>query len=388
MLTKGQNQVCKRCIMDTTTSLIKFNDEGICNFCVENDRIKASFNFKDKGHLKSNFDKLISEIKERGANEKYDSLIGISGGFDSTYVTYIAKKNGLRPLLVHFDNGWNTNEATLNINNIVKNSGFDLYTYVINWEQFKDLQIAYFKASVIDIEVPTDQLIFAALYDVAKKYNIKSILTGENVYTETIMPRDWAFEHKLDYTNLVNIHKAYGKSKLVNFPKLSLSYQQKLTRLGFKKYSLITYCPFNYHELVNEMNDVFGWKNPEDKHFESVFTRFYQGYILPKKFNVDKRKVHYSNLINSGFLTRDEAFDKMKNPPYSLQMQNEDLEYILKKWDMSLEEFEVIMKKPEVNHDVFGYDKESKFEKLIEYLKLVYKFKIAYPLGIEKRPVS
>jgi hypothetical protein len=136
------------------------------------------------------------------------------------------------------------------------------------------------------------------------------------------------------------------------------------------------------------MNDVFGWKNPEDKHFESVFTRFYQGYILPKKFNVDKRKVHYSNLINSGFLTRDEAFDKMKNPPYSLQMQNEDLEYILKKWDMSLEEFEVIMKKPEVNHDVFGYDKESKFEKLIEYLKLVYKFKIAYPLGIEKRPVS
>lgn len=387
MNNKDNYKQCVKCLMDTTTKRIEFDENGICNFCKKHESTLALVKNKSEEEKKVLFENLINEIKKIGEGKKYDCLIGISGGFDSTFITYLAKNNNLKPLLVHFDNGWNTNQATENINNIVKNTEFDLYTYVINWEQFKDLQIAYFKASVIDIEVPTDQLIFAALYTIAEKFNIKSILSGENIYTETVMPSDWAFSEKLDYTNLSNIHKKFGKQKLVNFPKLGISEQEKFNRKGFKKYKLITYSVFDYHQIIEAMQKELGWKNFEDKHFESIFTRFYQGYILPKKFNVDKRKVHYSNLINSGFIPREKALQALKNPPYNIEMQHEDLNYILKKWDMTKSDFDHIMSLAPVSHDTFGYDKLSNTDKFKNWLQLFYKFKIAYPLRIIKRPL-
>ena len=377
---------CNRCVLDTSVSTISFDEKGVCNYCSRYDDITSTTIKVPLAERKVHFDKLIQTIKAVGANEKYDCLIGVSGGMDSSYIAYLAMESKLRPLLVHFDNGWNSNQATTNIENIVKNTGFDLYTYVIDWNQFKDLQKAYFRSSVVDIEVPTDQLIFAALYEIAKKFKIKSILSGENLFTETIMPTDWALGPKLDYTNLKTIHKQFGERRLKNFPKLSAAKQLSFYREGYRKYSLITYTDFVYARVIETLQTKLGWKNFEDKHFESIFTRFYQGYILPKKFNVDKRLVHYSNLINSGFIAREEVLRILEKPTYSLHQQEEDLAYILKKWDMSKAEFDAVMAKPAVSHDVFGYDKITLWDKLGDWWYFFYRYKIAYPLGIIKRP--
>ena len=378
---------CTQCIMDTSSTLITFNKDGVCNYCETHKSVSAR---KTTGlSIEVRQQKLtadIAKIKLNGANKKYDCILGISGGMDSTYLAFLAKQHGLRPLLVHFDNGWNSNLAVKNIENIVKYTGFDLYTYVIDWELFKDLQKAYFRASVVDIEVPTDQLIFAALFKIAKKFDIKSVLSGENMYTETIMPPDWAMEFKFDYTNLKNIHAKYGEKRLKNFPKLGLRQQMQYDRERIVLYCLINNTDFNYQKVVDILQKEMGWSNYEGKHFESIFTRFYQGYILPKKFGYDKRLPHLSNLINSGFITREQALKEIESPPYPLETQMDDLEFVLKKWDMTREEFDSIMKKPPVSHDVFGYDKINPWIKFENWFYFFIRYKFAYPLGILKRP--
>ncbi len=379
-------KTCSRCVLDTTTNLIQFDEKGVCNFCYQYDNIvKNTIAISSESRAKS-FDEQIAKIKLEGVNQKYDCLVGVSGGLDSTYVAYLAKVNSLRALLVHFDNGWNSNLATSNIENIVKNTGFDLYTHVIGWEQFKDLQKAYFRSSVVDIEVPTDQLIYASLFKIAKNFKVKNILSGENLFTETVMPLDWAFEHKLDYTNLKNIHKKYGEKSLKDFPRLGVKERAKYERENFKLYRLINFTNFDYNQIIVLLSKELGWVNHEAKHFESIFTRFYQGYILPNKFGIDKRKAHFSNLINSKFMSRDEAIEELKKPTYDLQQQQEDLEYVLKKWDMNKSEFDEVMKKPKVSHDVFGYDKKSLYNKFENWVYFFYLYKFAYPLGIIKRP--
>lgn len=381
-------QRCNQCVMDTTSKLICFDEKGECNFCAKHKEITSKTTGLPFAERQKMFLADIEKIKRIGKANKYDCIVGISGGMDSTYLAYLAKQNGLRVLLVHFDNGWNSNHAISNINKIVHYTGFDLHTHVIDWELFKDLQNAYFRASVVDIEVPTDQLIFAALYKIAKQYNIKAILSGENMFTETIMPLDWAFEFKLDYTNLKNIHSKYGERKLNNFPKIGLRQRMQYDRERIKLYCLINNTDFNYFKVIDTLQKEIGWTNYEGKHFESVFTRFYQGYILPKKFGYDKRLPHLSNLINSGFITREQALKELEKPPYPVKDQMEDLEYILKKWEMTREEFETIMKKPKVSHDEFGYDKMSWWLKFENWLYFFYRYKIAYPLGLLKRPTD
>lgn len=381
-------QRCTQCVMDTTTKLITFDKNGVCNFCAKHKEISSKTTRLPLEIRRNKFQADIERIKRIGKDNKYDCIVGISGGMDSTYIAYLAKQNGLRALLVHFDNGWNSNLAISNIEKIVNYTGFDLHTHVINWELFKDLQKAYFRASVVDIEVPTDQLIFAALYKIARQYGVKSILSGENMFTETIMPLDWAFEFKLDYTNLKNIHAKYGEKKLKDFPKIGLRQRMKYERERIELYCLINNTDYNYHEVISTLQKEIGWTNYTGKHFESVFTRFYQGYILPKKFGYDKRLPHLSNLINSGFITREEALKELGKPPYPIAQQMEDLEYILKKWDMSREEFEEIMKRPQVGHDVYGYDKPSWWLKVENWWYFFYRYKFAYPLGLIKRPVN
>lgn len=206
--------------MDTTSALIKFDEKGVCNFCKEYQSIAKKTVLRDRDLRYKIFQEDVDIIMADGKNKPYDCILGLSGGIDSSYMALVAKDYGLRPLVVHFDNGWNSELAVKNIENIVNILGFELFTYVINWEEFKDIQIAYFKASVVDIEVPTDQLIFAALYKIAKEKNIKYILSGSNVRTESIMPADWCFYGKLDATNFDNIHKKFGKLKLKNLPRL------------------------------------------------------------------------------------------------------------------------------------------------------------------------
>lgn len=382
-------QQCTNCVMDTTSRLITFDDRGVCNFCKEYDGIAKKTVLRDRDFRYKIFQEDIDNIKEEGKNKPYDCILGLSGGIDSSYMALVAKDYGLRPLVVHFDNGWNSELAVKNIENIVNKLGFELFTYVINWEEFKDIQIAYFKASVVDIEVPTDQLIFAALYRIAKEKKIKFILSGSNIRTESIMPSDWCFFGKLDATNFDNIHKRFGKMKLKNLPRLGANAKMLYENIfGIQTVTFFDKLDFDYKMVRERLVKEVDYVPYQYKHYESVFTRFYQGYILPKKFNIDKRKAHLSSLICSNQITREEALKELENPTYPIEQQLEDKAYILKKWEMSEKDFEDEMKKPRVEHEVYGHDKVNLMSKIIYRLNLMYLYKIAYPLGLKKRKTA
>lgn len=379
-------KICTRCVLDTSTKFISFNENGVCSYCTDYDKAATVSVNKPRNIRDEELRKALALVKLKGEGNKYDCVIGMSGGLDSSYLAVLVKEWGLRPLVVHFDNGWNSELAVNNITNIVTRLGYDLYTYVIDWEEFKDLQLAYFKASVLDIEVPTDQLIFAILYKLAKENNIHYILDGYNFRTEFGMPRDWSIEKKFDLTNLRNIHAKYGKVKLKKFPTISeteLYYNEHVHDI--KTMSPLNFIEYDWHAVKKLLADKFDYKPYQYKHYESIFTRFYQGYILPRKFNIDKRKAHLSTLIRSGFLAREKALEQMNEPPYPLADQEADKKYVIKKWDLTEEEFEKIMNLPIVSHDVFGYDKISFFPRLWVRLYYIYLFKIAYPLGLKKK---
>lgn len=369
--------------MDTTTSLINFDANGVCNFCTGYEASLNEIVYKfTKEERQQKLNSLLKKIKEEGAGKPYDCILGISGGMDSSYLCILAKEWGLRPLVVHFDNGWNSDLAVTNINNVINKLGYELYTHVINWEQFKDLQISYFKASVLDIEVPNDQLIFAVLFKVAKDKGIKNIISGNNIFTEEILPRDWAFHHKFDLTNLRNIHRKYGTKDITGFPTLSFQQRLKYQSEGLKIHTVFEYIDYNHAAIKKRLSEEFDYIFYEGKHFESVFTRFYQGYILPKKWNIDKRKAHLSCLIMSGTVTRQQAIEELKNPPYSEEKQLEDKLYVCKKWDMSVAEFDEIMQKPPVPHDIYGFDKPPLLKRITKKVELVYKYQVLKRLGL------
>lgn len=388
MLTKEYKQ-CTRCVLDTTTSTITFDANGVCNYCHGYDETAEATVLRPREVRYAELDRIVSKIKKAGEGNEYDCIVGISGGLDSSYMAVLVKELGLRPLLVHFDNGWDSELAVKNIEQLVTKLDYNLNTYVIDWEEFKDLQIAYFKASVIDIEVPTDQLIFAILFKIAREHNIKYILEGYNFRTEYGIPGDWNFDRKFDLTNLRNIHKKFGKVKLKKFPTISendlLLFDQIYNIQAISPINLVDY---DWHEVKKMLMEKYNYTPYQYKHYESIFTRFYQGYILPKKFNIDKRLAHLSTLIRSGYISRDYALNELKNPPYPIEQQNEDKAYVIKKWDMTEAEFDEIMNKPIVSHDVYGYDEISSWAKLKVKLYMIYLYKFAYPLGIKKRPVK
>jgi len=341
---------CSKCILDTKDDPeLVLDQQHICNYCLDYDVMEKSEVFKGPdGELKL---KIISEeIKRAGKGKKYDCILGLSGGVDSTYLAYQAHRLGLRPLAVHFDNGWNSELAVMNIENIVNRLGFELYTYVVDWEEFKDVQLAYLKASVIDIEAVTDHAIMGTVNRLAKKFNIKYILSGTNVVTEAILPKHWIF-NKADHVNLNAIHAKYGNIKLRTFP----FFDTKLKKYCGNIMKIRTVAPLNLmpyikKDVKNIIAAELGWRDYGGKHFESVFTRFYQGYILPNKFGVDKRKAHLSNLVCSGQITREEALEEMKQPIYDPELLKVDLEFVLKKLGLSPQQFEDIMKHPIRSH--------------------------------------
>ena len=378
---------CTKCVLDTTTSQIEFDKNGICNFCYQYEAEEKKLFQKPKKQREEELNQILNKIKVEQKTNKYDCIVGISGGVDSTYLAHLAVQFGLKPLFVHFDNGWNSELAVQNINNLITKLNIDLYSYVIDWEDFKDLQIAYFKASVIDIEVPTDQLIFAVLFKLAKKYKIKYILEGYNFRTEFGVPMDWLFEHKFDIVNLKNIHKKYSSRKLKNFPTLSKSDFLLYNEIyKIDTIDLLNKIDYNYNEVIELLKKEYNYAPYLRKHYESIFTRFYQGYILPKKFNVDKRKAHLSTKIRSKIITREEALYQLNIPPYPIEQQEEDKAYVLKKWEMTEAEFNSIMNQKPIDHLVYGIEGEpSWFTKLKVRLFYIYLFKFAYPLGIRKK---
>jgi len=355
---------CTRCVLDTTSTTISFDSEGVCNYCHQSDKQLNKFVNIDPKIREAHFTEMINYIKYVGKNNKYDCILGISGGVDSTYLAYLAKKNGLRPMAVHFDNGWNSELAVKNIENIISKLNYDLHTYVIDWEEFKDIQLAYLKASVIDIEVPTDQLIFAALNKIANQNNIKYILSGDNIVTEFGMPVDWASRDKSDQTNLKNIYAKFGSGKkLSTLPKFDFYTRYYYNQIrGIETISLLNYIDYNKETVKKIITEELSWKDYGGKHYESIFTRFYQGYILPKKFNIDKRKAHLSALICSGQITKEDALKQLEEVPYDLNQLKEDKEFVLKKFNLSEDEFEAIMNAPRVEYKIFGLEGENKLK--------------------------
>ncbi len=342
---------CVRCIMDTNDDpAITFNPAGVCNHCETYEYEAKHFVFSgDEG--KRRFDDYIRQMKADGKNKRYDCIIGISGGVDSTYLALVAKENGLRALGVHCDNGWNSELAVNNIELIVRTLDMDLYTYVIDWEEFRDIQLSYFKANVIDIEAITDLAFRAVLEKTSIKYNQKYFLSGDNVVTESVLPKAWICK---DYQNLINIHRKFGKIPIKTFPLMN----QWKNAIG-KNNRTINLALLN---LIDYRKDVvkerivkeLGWRDYGGKHFESVFTRFYQGYILPGKFKVDKRKAHLSNLICSGQLTKEEALAELAKAIYDPKMYQVDREFVLKKLGLSSEELQEYMDAPQVDHKEYG----------------------------------
>lgn len=362
-------QVCTRCILDSNDSKeITFDEKGVCNYC---NYYETHNNVPAKKENKAKeLERLVADIKAKGQGKEYDCIIGVSGGVDSTYVAYLVKKLGLRPLAVHLDYGWNSELAVENITSTLNKLGIDLYTHVVNWEEIKDLQLAFLKASVVDIELLNDFAIFAILHNQAYKRGIKYILHGGNVETEgEKLPKGWTHE-KFDQLNILSIHRTFGAKKLKTYPKLSFFKRYYLNVVYKLKWvGILNYIPYNKNEVKKLITEELGWRDYGGKHFESVFTRFYQAYILPEKFHIDKRKFHYSVLICSGQMTREEALAEMKKPAYDPQMLRDDYAFVLKKLGLTEEEFQRIMKQPAKDH--LEYD--SYIKKHYRYHQMFFK---------------
>lgn len=346
---------CTKSVMDNISDPnITFDAEGISNYYYQYQKFASEERFTPE-NKKTGLERVIAEMKEAGKGKKYDCLLGLSGGADSSYMAWIAKEHGLRPLVVHFDYGWNTDLATSNIENVTKKLGFELYTYVIDWPIIRDLQRSYYKASVIDLDVPADHTIFGSIFQIAKKMDIKHLLNGTNYQTELIMPKGWNYL-KTDLVNIKNIHKKFGELPLKGVPTNGVLDQIKYRLHGIVGIPLLYYVDYNQKDVVELLQRELGWRNYEGKHFENIFTRFYQGVVLPNKFGVDKRKPHLSNMIFSGQITREEALVELSKPTYDLNLQEEDKDYIAKKLGFSTDEFEIILNQENVAHEFYGTD--------------------------------
>ncbi|UCG11655.1 MAG: N-acetyl sugar amidotransferase, partial [Deltaproteobacteria bacterium] len=324
-------------------------EKGVCDYCYEYDRLVQKRIFT--GHDgEQRLQKLVSDIKEKGKNKEYDCIIGVSGGVDSSFVAYKTKELGLRPLAVHLDNGWNSELAVKNIEEILNKLNIELYTYVIDWEEFKSLQLSFLKASVVDIEVLTDHAIMAAMFKAAKKNGIKYIIGGDNFVTESPMPKTWIYA-KWDIRNIKGINKKFGNRNIVTFPTYGL-FDIILTQyiLKYRYVEILNYIDYNKQEAIKVLQDQLNWRYYGGKHYESIFTKFYQAYILPTKFGIDKRKAHFSSLIRSGQISREEALEEIKMPLYDPGVLREETEYVLKKFGLSEVEFENIMRLPVRSH--------------------------------------
>lgn len=364
-------KTCTNCILsEEDTKYISFDNNGQCNYCnYYYSAVGALGNTETKKAFLKN--KIAEMIKNKGSHG-YDCILGVSGGVDSTFLAYWAKQNGLNPLVVHFDNGWNSELAVKNIENICSKLNYQLNTYVINWEEFKELQLSYFRAGVIDIEVLTDHAIHAILYKIAKKYKIKYILNGNNLATEAIMPKDWVYD-KNDWRNIKDIYSKFGRGKSIKtFPHTTFIQKQfNYWLFKLENLEILNYIDYNKESAKELIKRELRWIDYGGKHYESVFTKFYQSYILPVKFGVDKRKAHLATLICSKQMTRGEAHEILKLPVFDEKEIISDKEYVCKKLGLSETEFDNLMKEKPRSHSEFKNEKElwTNYFKFISILK-------------------
>ena len=375
--TDARYQICANCVMDTTDSMIQFDENGICDHCNGfHKNIRPNWDAGEEGWQK--LQGIVQKIKAEGKGKDFDCIMGMSGGVDSSYLTYIAKeKLGLRPLVFHVDAGWNSQEAVNNIEKLVDGLGLDLYTEVIDWQEMRDLQLAFFKASVPHIDTPQDHAFFATMYNFALKHKIKYILTGANYSTECVKnPLEWHY-HASDLRQLKDIHKKFGTRQLVNFPLTNIL-QHKLYSRYFKGIQVVKpldYVSYIKKDAVKLLSEQFGWQTYPQKHFESRFTKFYEAFWQPQKFGIDKRKVQFSSLILTNQMTREEALEQLSKPAHDEETIAQDFEYIATKLGITVEELQGYLDAPNKNF----HDYKSQIG--------IYKIgtKVLQMLGIEKR---
>ncbi len=373
----GYGQMCTRCVMDMSAQGIIFDDIGVCNYCTDFLRKYSDIQKSGAKYLAFQSD-FIAQIKRDGVGKKYDCIVGVSGGVDSSYVLYLAIECGLRPLAVHLDNGWNSELATHNISNLVSQLAVDLYTHVIDWEENRDLQRAFIDAHVVDIELLMDNAMLSLNYSQASKYGLKYILSGNNFATEGMrMPEGW-YQHKFDKYNIRQIHKRFGVQKIKTHKCISTldyvwyEFFRKIRRVPF-----LDYFSYNKAEALKILEEEVGYKPYPYKHYESIFTRFYQAYILPRKFGYDKRKVHLSSLVVSNQMTRDEALELLSMPVYSdPQQEKSDYFYVLKKLGFSEQEFSNYINSPAISHAFYGSER-SFSDFLVKIYKVVKRLRYA-----------
>lgn len=346
-------RVCTRCVMDTSDPRIRFDAAGICHHCTAClERMADQLLPPDQRKLA--LDRLVDLITREGRGKDYDCIVGVSGGVDSTTVAYTAKQLGLRPLAVHFDNGWNSELAVDNIKRALDALAIELYTFVVDWDEFRDLQLAFLHASVPNAEIPTDHGITATLFQAARRFGTRFILSGSNLATEGILPLAWG-HYNQDLRHLRAIHRQFGTRPLKTLPVMSLAdylgdvFVRKIRQIPF-----LNFIDYRKLEAKALLARELGWRDYGGKHYESVWTRFFQGYYLPVKFGFDKRRAHYSSLICSGGLTRDQALAALQEPIYPEALLEEDRRFVLKKFGLSEEAFERIMTAPPRCHAEFA----------------------------------
>lgn len=368
-----KKKICVRCVMDTSDPEIIFDNEGVCNHCNNFlERSKKEW-FPDE----SGYKKLITlceKIKREGQKKEYDCILGLSGGVDSSYLAIKIHELGLRPLVVHIDAGWNSELAVANIERVVNYCGYDLYTHVVDWEEIRDLQLAYLRSGVANQDVPQDHIFFATLYHLSIKKNIRYILSGGNIATEAIFPEAW-HASAMDSINLKAIHKRFGSGKLKNYKTISFFNCYILYPFFYKMRTIrpLNFMPYVKHEALVELEKKIGYKAYPRKHGESLFTKFFQNYYLPSKFGYDKRLPHFSSLIVSGQMSRDDALSKLQEPLYDFQELESDLTYFCKKMQITRDYFNELMDAPPHHYSDFAnwdwrYKLLKNIQKFIERL--------------------
>jgi N-acetyl sugar amidotransferase len=338
-------QVCTRCIMDTSDPDIQFDDNGVCTNCHRYEGIRAR-RFIPEAEREVRLERLLDVVRADGRGKDYDCVIGVSGGVDSTYVAYLTRRWGLRPLAVHFDNGWNSELAVSNIEKALKTLHIDLSTYVVDWEEFRDLQLSFLKASTPDGEVPTDHAIMARLYASAAHHGLRHILLGTNIASESVMPIKWGYGYA-DFKYIRAVHRRFGTARLRTYPSYTLAKLfEYLVMRRIRVVSILDYVDYRKDVALEALQKDLGWVYYGGKHYESIYTRFYQAYVLPRKFGIDKRRAHYSSLVHSHQIDREQALRMLEDPVYPEARLMEDREYVIKKLRLDDAGFEALMKLP------------------------------------------